>query len=108
MKKLVAGTYICGDYNANRVVEIGAEIFAAEFIYPEAEFVVDAHDQIGDSWTPELLVRFKRQCKAKVSYRFLCKRLEWLRAIKRGEFDGIKFQQLEYSLFGIPSYRRWA
>src|SRR6266849_9709669 len=29
----------CGDYNANRVIEIAAEVFAAEFIYPEHEFL---------------------------------------------------------------------
>lgn len=28
---------VCGDYNANKTVEIGAEVFAAEFIFPEIE-----------------------------------------------------------------------
>jgi Zn-dependent peptidase ImmA (M78 family) len=27
-----AGSLVCGDYNANRRIEIGAEIFAAEFL----------------------------------------------------------------------------
>src|ERR1051326_2731731 len=33
------GQIRCGDYNENQVIEIGAEVFAAEFIYPEAEFL---------------------------------------------------------------------
>src|SRR5580698_8910045 len=31
---LGAGVIHCGDYNANQEIEIGAEIFAAEFLYP--------------------------------------------------------------------------
>lgn len=30
----------CGDYNANQEIEVGAEVFAAEFIYPESEFAI--------------------------------------------------------------------
>ena len=33
------GTIKCGDYNANELIEKTAEVFAAEFIYPEAEFL---------------------------------------------------------------------
>src|ERR1051325_3566393 len=29
------GQIRCGDYNENQAIEIGAEVFAAEFIYPE-------------------------------------------------------------------------
>lgn len=32
------GKIECGDYNANRRIEVGAEVFAAEFIFPEQEF----------------------------------------------------------------------
>ena len=35
----------CGDYDANEVIEKGAEVFAAEFIYPEAEFAADLQAQ---------------------------------------------------------------
>src|SRR6266851_4625584 len=38
---LGAGVIHCGDYDANELIEKGAEVFAAEFIYPEAEFAED-------------------------------------------------------------------
>jgi Zn-dependent peptidase ImmA (M78 family) len=40
-RALIEGGKIkCGDYNANQHIEVGAEIFAAEFIFPEAEFLL--------------------------------------------------------------------
>jgi hypothetical protein len=56
-------------------------------------------------WLAENIVDLKRYGKAKVSYRFLCKRLERLGLIKPGEFDGVKFQKLEEEIFGKP-FRR--
>ena len=96
----------CGDYNANQMIEIGAEVFAAEFIYPETEFREDLVPLAIVVWDPEAVVRFKRACKAKVSYKFLCKRLERLGLIVRGQFDQVQFQKLEERLFGVPLYRR--
>ena len=96
----------CGDYNANEIIEIGAEVFAAEFIYPETEFAADIVRTGIEQWTPDRVVHFKMACKAKVSYTYLCKRLEWLRLIERGQFNGIKFRKLEEELYGVPFYRR--
>jgi len=75
---LINGRIVCGDYNANELIEKGAEVFAAEFIYPEAEFAADIAQLGVTGWQAETVVRLKRVCKAKVSYRFLCKRLERL------------------------------
>jgi Zn-dependent peptidase ImmA (M78 family) len=97
---------VCGDYNANQLIEKGAEVFAAEFIYPEAEFVFDLEKRGIKQWTAEEVVRFKRDCKAKVSYRFICKRLERLQLVGLGEFNSVQFQKLEEQLFGIPFYRQ--
>jgi Zn-dependent peptidase ImmA (M78 family) len=36
--ELGEGVIHCGDYDANELIEKGAEVFAAEFIYPEDEF----------------------------------------------------------------------
>ena len=85
----------CGDYNANQLIEIGAEVFAAEFIYPEAEFAADIGLLSIEVWRAEDVVELKRGCKAKVSYKYLCKRLERLGAITKGQFDGVQFQKLE-------------
>jgi Zn-dependent peptidase ImmA (M78 family) len=102
---LGSGVIHCGDYDANQVIEIGAEVFAAEFIYPEEEFSDDIQPLQLTAWDPENVVHFKRDCRAKVSYRFLCKRLERLRLISPGQFRGVQFQKLEYRIYGMP-YRR--
>lgn len=96
----------CGDYNMSEPLEIGAEVFSAEFIYPEAEFYSDLQLLNVSTWTTDAVVRLKRNCKAKVSYRYLCKRLEHLGLIAPGAFDDIKFQNLEDQMFGAPYHRR--
>ena len=100
------GVIHCGDYNMDEVIEIGAEVFAAEFIYPETEFARDITPLGIKTWTPQDVVRLKRNCKAKVSYRYLCKRLERLGRISRGAFEEVKFQKLEEQLYGVPYHRR--
>lgn len=103
---LGSGVIHCGDYNMNEPIEKGAEVFAAEFIYPEAEFADDLDTLRISAWRPEDVVTLKRNCKAKVSYRYLCKRLEHLALVVPGAFDTVKFQKLEDSLFGVPYHRR--
>lgn len=100
------GVIHCGDYNANQEIEIGAEVFAAEFLYPESEFANDVAALAISNWQAEDIVRFKRGCKAKVSYTFICKRLEWLGLIAPGRFAGTRFQKLEEQMFGVPFYRQ--
>jgi Zn-dependent peptidase ImmA (M78 family) len=97
----------CGDYNANREIEVGAEVFAAEFIYPEHEFI-DLARQLGmtDSVSPEDIVRFKRAMPATVSYQFLRKRFEFLNLVPRGKYAKIKFTLLEEQMFGPPLYKQ--
>ncbi len=102
------GVIHCGDYNMDEVIEIGAEVFAAEFIYPEAEFAEDVARLDVTAWTAEDVVRFKRTCKARISYRFLCKRLEHLRLVERGAFEDVRFQKLEDQMYGVPYHRRRA
>jgi Zn-dependent peptidase ImmA (M78 family) len=72
---LGAGVIHCGDYDANELIEKGAEVFAAEFIYPEAEFV-EYLGQLGVMIRDAAhIVGIKRSCGAKVSYQFILKRL---------------------------------
>ena len=88
-------------------IEIGAEIFAAEFIYPEEEFL-DFVRRMGideGSCSKEQVVQLKRECGAPVSYVFLRKRLEWFGFIEKGAFDGVQFQKLEEQIYGVPFYK---
>jgi len=100
------GVIHCGDYDANELIEKGAEVFAAEFIYPEAEFAEDLGRLDVSFREPADVVTVKQGCKAKVSYKFICKRLERLGCITPGQFDGVQFQKLEDQMFGVPFYRR--
>jgi len=102
------GEIRCGDYNQNQVIEIGAEVFAAEFIYPEVEFVECVEGlgiQIGQC-SAEDVVRLKRDCNACVSYAFLRKRLTRLKYAAVGSLDGIQFQKLEDQMYGQPIYKQ--
>lgn len=102
------GEIQCGDYNANEVIEKAAEVFAAEFIFPEQEFL-DCVRSLGlkpGAVTPENLVELKRSCGAQVSYTFLRKRLEWFNFIDVGEFAKVQFQKLEEEIYGVPIYRQ--
>ena len=102
------GQIRCGDYNENQVVEIAAEVFAAEFIYPEAEFLekVSALGIQPGSCSPRDVVRLKRECGACVSYQFLRKRLVRLQFAPASVFDGIQFQKLEEQIYGLPIYKQ--
>jgi Zn-dependent peptidase ImmA (M78 family) len=102
------GQIKCGDYNANEMIEIGAEIFAAEFIFPEAEFLqaLETKGIQAGKCTPEDVVRLKQSCNAPVSYKFLQKRLERFQIIASKEFAKVQFQKLEEKLFGLPIYKQ--
>ena len=102
---LGSGVIHCGVYDANELIEKGAEVFAAEFIYPEAEFTEDLGRLDVSFREPADVVTVKQACKAKVSYKFICKRLERLGRITPGQFDGVQFQKLEDQIFGVPFYR---
>jgi Zn-dependent peptidase ImmA (M78 family) len=61
------GVIHCGDYDANELIEKGAEVFAAEFIYPEAEFAKHI-GELGIAISEAVhIVEIKRSCAAKVS-----------------------------------------
>ena len=102
---LGSGVIHCGEYDANELIEKGAEVFAAEFIYPEMEFFNDIEKVRVVTWDAEQVVHFKHNCRAKVSYQFIRKRLERMGLIEPGCFRGVQFQKLEYALFGMP-FRR--
>jgi len=109
-QQIQEGAIRCGDYNAHEFIEKGAEVFAAEFIYPEAE-MRELVGQLGiaqEGFTPETIVHFKRACPAPVSYSFLVKRFAWFGFCVEQEFKQVQFQKLEEKIFGTPIYKqRW-
>lgn len=102
----------CSDRNADQHIEIGAEIFAAELIYPEQDFI-DALGAMGIGarrCTPEVLVELKRETRTTLSYAGLSKRAAFLGFAAPGNLDRVRWKKLEETLFGEPLYkklRRW-
>lgn len=98
----------CEVTDRSPVIEIAAEEFAAEFIYPVDEFeaLLDVMAIRQGNCKPEDVVYFRGACPARISYAFICKRLERLQIIARGEFARVEFQNLQDRLLGVPSFRR--
>lgn len=105
---IMDGRIRCGDYNRNEFIEKSAEVFAAEFIYPEAEMRALAASMGIDARTcaKEKVVEFKRACPACVSYIFVVKRFERFGFCPKGAYDGVKFQNLEEEIYGVPPYKQ--
>src|SRR6266852_2433820 len=71
---------LCDPSNRSAEIEIGAEIFAAELIYPEQMFRENllSLGVTAGSCTPQDLVALKRETKTTLSYAGLAKRAEFL------------------------------
>ena len=95
-------------YDEEPYVEKSAEVFAAEFIWPESMFLNDLRvfGLTKENCTPEKIVRFYKHFNMPVKYKFLRKRLEWFNIIAKGAFSEVRFTKLEYEIFGLPFYLR--
>ena len=97
----------CDSSNESNPVEIGAEIFAAELIYPDEDFRTALND-MGVSkgqCTPEILVRLKHETRTTLSYAGLAKRAEFMCFAPAGSLAKIRWKKLEEEIYGIPLYR---
>ena len=97
----------CSDRNANQHIEIGAEVFAAEFIYPEADFIkaLTTKGIARGKCTPEDIVRLKRETGTTLSYASLAKRATFLHFCELGSLDKVPWKKLEEEMFGEPLYK---
>lgn len=98
----------CEEDPRNEMIEIGAEVFAAEFIFPEADFtrlLTEMGVRQGNC-SAASLVRLKRYTQTTLSYAGLAKRAEFLGFAPSGSLAKIKWQKLEEELFGEPTYKR--
>jgi len=96
----------CDASNQSDAIEIGAEIFAAELIYPDQDFA--AHlSRMGvqrGSCTPEILVRLKHDTQTTLSYSGLAKRAEFMGFSGVGSLARVKWKKLEEQIYGPPIY----
>jgi Zn-dependent peptidase ImmA (M78 family) len=92
------GTVFCRTEEQTRRIEIGAEVFAAELIYPEKDFVYDLFRLLRgmpQSVSPELLTELKRKTQTTLSYAALAKRAVLLRLAEEKAFKDIRWRDLQ-------------
>lgn len=106
--ELDVASYCLRKYGEEPLVEKSAEVFAAEFIWPENEFTISVSDfgLDANSCSPEGIVRFKCSHTVPVSYKFVVKRLKRLQIINDNSYDKVKFRNLQDAIYGKPFYRR--
>lgn len=95
-----SGTVLCRTDEQMRRVEIGAEVFAAELIYPEKDFVYDLFRLLRgmpQTVTPEVLAMLKRKTQTTLSYAALVKRTVLLRLADEKTFREIRWGTLEHT-----------
>jgi hypothetical protein len=103
------GVLRCDSTNESAEIEIGAEVFAAEFVFPDAD-VLEWLGNLGvcqGKCKAEDIVHLKRQSQTTLSYAGLVKKIDWLNFAPKNSFDGIKWKKLEVSIFGEPFYKRF-
>ncbi|MFO0855927.1 MAG: ImmA/IrrE family metallo-endopeptidase [Phycisphaerales bacterium] len=103
------GVSLCLAENQSAMIEIGAEVFAAEFLFPEEEFAQRLVEmKVGPgACTPEHLVHLKKQSQTTLSYAGMVKRAERLGFLPRGSTAKVAWKRLEEQLYGVPVYKRF-
>ena len=99
----------CDLSNEREPIEIGAEVFAAELIYPEQTFASDIAEfgATPGRCSPEMLVRLKHLTRTTMSYTGLVKRAVFMGfATSPDQYRGVKWKRLEEQMFGVPLYKR--
>lgn len=93
-----ARTVLCRSDEQAQRIEIGAEVFAAEFIYPEKDFVYDLFRLLRGmprTVSPEILVELKRKTETTLSYAALAKRSVLLNLASEATFRDVRWGALE-------------
>ena len=99
----------CSDRNANQHIEIGAEVFAAELIFPDSDFLelLAQRGVTKGRCSPDAIVRLKHDTGTTLSYAGLAKRATFHGLAPAGSLDGIQWKKLEERIYGEPLYKRF-
>ena len=92
------GPVVCRTNEQTGRIEIGAEVFASELIYPERDFVYDLFRLLRampQTVSPEVLVELKRKTNTTLSYAALAKRTVLLRLADEQAFRDIRWGALQ-------------
>lgn len=101
------GISYCDQSNLNKSLEVGAEIFAAELLFPDRDFV--AHmEMMGirrDQCLPKSLIHLKQKTGTTLSYAGLAIKAERLGYAPAHSLTTIKTWRRFEGLYGAPSQR---
>jgi IrrE N-terminal-like domain len=98
----------CSDSNQDDLIEKGAEVFAAELIFPDQD-LIDWFSQMGigrGACTPERLVTLKHETRTTLSYAGLEKKTRFLGFASPSFPANSHYKKLEEQIYGEPSYKR--
>lgn len=86
------GISYCDQSNASKTLEIGAEIFASELLFPDRDFIEHMERMAirEDQCLPRTLVRLKQKTKTTLSYAGLAIKAERLRFAPLGTLTKVK------------------
>ncbi len=98
---------LCAGTNQQEEVEVGAEIFAAELIFPDQDFghtLTAAGVKFGQC-SAEDIIRLKHQSKTTLSFTSLGKKAMILGYSPPHALDDIRWHQLNKQIYGEPPYK---
>lgn len=101
------GLTYCDASKSTEHIEIGAEIFAAELIYPEQDFAAHLMELGARKGfcQAETIVHLKYQTRTTLSYTGLAKRAEFMGFAPTGSLPKTGWKKLEEQLYGQPVFR---
>lgn len=108
LKDRELGLSYCDLSNADKPLEVGAEVFAAEFLFPDADFVAHLNAMgVGTGkCIPQTLVHLKRDTRTTLSYAGLAIKAERLGFAARDTVTAFKgWKKLEAQLYGVPPWK---
>ncbi len=98
----------CMELDGSSAIEIGAEVFAAELIFPERAFEDQMHRMriSRGSCAAEHIVRLKHDTRTTLSFTGLAKRATRLGFALPGTLEDVRWKKLEEQIYGEPLYKR--
>jgi Zn-dependent peptidase ImmA (M78 family) len=102
------GISYCEVSNLNKSIEIGAEIFAAELLFPDRDFVSHMRSMgiRANQCLPKTLIQLKRQTGTTLSYAGLAIKAEWLGFAPSHSLTTIKTWRRLEAIHSPPPARR--
>ena len=102
------GLSYCDLSNEDKPLEVGAEVFAAELLFPEADFIAHLNAmgiRVGKC-SPATLVHLKHQTRTTLSYAGLAIKAERLDFAPRDTVTAFKgWKKLEEQLYGVAPWK---